>query len=253
MMRAFLVSLFLVVAAGAARADLSGPVVVINGDTLEVGGVHIGLYGIDAPEDDQVCYTKDEKPYDCGLVATRTLNVLAGGRVVTCEGRGPDQTGRIGAVCFLGRTDLGEQMVAQGWAMAVPGRGAAYEPAQKAARKMGDGMWKGKFDPPWKWRGDRGLAAAEGIPAGSFVCISGRREAGGAECPRYRADDGTLYSLLGDNTGIPANQPVCLCGTVGSVSFCMEGTPFTVSRIGGPSDCDSGAPEGPREADPASK
>lgn len=40
----------------AAQAQiLTGTVSVIDGDTLDMGGAHIRLFGIDAPESDQTC------------------------------------------------------------------------------------------------------------------------------------------------------------------------------------------------------
>ena len=56
-----------------ALADISGPVRVIDGDTIEIGGERIRLHGIDAPESAQQCQTKHGKAYDCGVNATRAF------------------------------------------------------------------------------------------------------------------------------------------------------------------------------------
>eukprot|EP00959_Pyramimonas_sp_CCMP1952_P001539 31623-Pyramimonas_sp.AAC.1 len=45
---------------------LSGSPRTVDGDTLEVAGTRIRLYGIDAPESLQMCKTKSGKDYSCG-------------------------------------------------------------------------------------------------------------------------------------------------------------------------------------------
>ena len=39
-------------------ADFSGSVVVIDGDTIDVGDVRVRIHGIDAPENGQKCTTE---------------------------------------------------------------------------------------------------------------------------------------------------------------------------------------------------
>ena len=39
-------------------ADFSGRVVVIDGDTIDVGDVRVRIHGIDAPENGQKCTTE---------------------------------------------------------------------------------------------------------------------------------------------------------------------------------------------------
>ncbi|NCO87895.1 MAG: thermonuclease family protein, partial [Rhodobacterales bacterium] len=51
---AFLLS----ICAAAALAEIAGPVAVIDGDTLDVGGTRVRLYGIDAVELSQSCTTE---------------------------------------------------------------------------------------------------------------------------------------------------------------------------------------------------
>ncbi len=53
-----------------ALAEISGPARVIDGDTLEVAGERIRLYGIDAPEKDQTCSID-------GRAASRTNSALS--------------------------------------------------------------------------------------------------------------------------------------------------------------------------------
>ena len=66
--RAILMALILVSSTGAARpADLIGQASVIDGDTLEIHGTRIRLWGIDAPESSQLCGAK----IACNIVAAR--------------------------------------------------------------------------------------------------------------------------------------------------------------------------------------
>lgn len=136
-----------------ARADVEGKPEVVDGDTLNIGGVVFDLTGIDAPEADQTC-TKDGQTYSCGFQATNVLGFMTAGQWVQCRDQviGPD--GGSAMTCFLGgRYDIGEKMIRQGWALAdralsIP----AYLAAEQAARAESAGLWAGGFAAPWDWR-----------------------------------------------------------------------------------------------------
>jgi hypothetical protein len=49
--------------------DFIGQASVIDGDTLEIHGVRIRLWGVDAPESSQLCRDDDSKLYQCGSQA----------------------------------------------------------------------------------------------------------------------------------------------------------------------------------------
>ena len=63
------------------RAALSGRAKVLDGDTLEVGGVRIRLHGIDVPESSQSCRAGGRR-WSCGREATLALTRRGPGRVV---------------------------------------------------------------------------------------------------------------------------------------------------------------------------
>jgi endonuclease YncB( thermonuclease family) len=137
------------------RADLTGQATVIDGDTIEVHGQRIRLFGIDAPEAGQRCDLSGE-PYRCGQTAAFVLADRIGRQTVTCAAKDRDRYDRIVAVCSVGDEDINAFMVLHGWALAYREFSDSYidEEAQAKADRLG--MWRGDFVPPWDWRrGDR--------------------------------------------------------------------------------------------------
>src|SRR5258706_2172816 len=60
-------------------SDLSGRASVIDGDTLEIHGTRVRLWGIDAPESAQVCRGDDSLQYPCGTAAAhKRVEFLSG-------------------------------------------------------------------------------------------------------------------------------------------------------------------------------
>ena len=149
-----------------ARADghsgtgLTGPARVIDGDTIEVRGVRVRLFGIDAPETGQNCQASGQA-WPCGTVAARMLERRIAQRVVTCRERDRDRYGRIVAVCRAGNEDLNAWMTSHGWALAWRRYSRDYEAEEAAAQRAGRGVWTGRFIPPWDWRKGERLAATE--------------------------------------------------------------------------------------------
>jgi len=132
---------------------VTGRAHVTDGDSLEVAGVRIRLFGIDAPERDQDCQDAGGKTYSCGRAASRALAAAIGGRSVTCTPVEVDQYNRDVAVCTAGDLDLGDVMVRGGHALdyARHSRGR-YAGAEREARDARRGMWAGTFERPATWR-----------------------------------------------------------------------------------------------------
>jgi endonuclease YncB( thermonuclease family) len=57
--------------------DMTGRASIIDGDTLEIHGTRIRLWGIDAPENSQLCRGDDSLPYRCGAKARRTISTAS--------------------------------------------------------------------------------------------------------------------------------------------------------------------------------
>jgi endonuclease YncB( thermonuclease family) len=145
---------------------LIGRASVIDGDTLEIHGQRIRIWGIDAPESRQACTLAGET-YRCGQVAALHLSELIGAHPVTCTPHGrPDRYRRIVVRCEVTavckdadctnatfRRDLGGWMVAAGWAVDFP-RYSDGEHAEQQfeAREACKGLWAGEFQMPWEWR-----------------------------------------------------------------------------------------------------
>jgi len=130
------------------RNTIRGEATVIDGDTIDVGGVRVRLWGIDAPEGAQVC-----GGVSCGLAATAGLLRLIGGDTVACTERDRDRYGRIVARCGTERVpDLGGMMVALGMAVAYRRYSDAYRDHEAAAKAERLGLWRSNFVNPEDWR-----------------------------------------------------------------------------------------------------
>lgn len=135
-----------------ALADISGPAIVTDGDSIKIDGQRIRIHGIDAPEQKQSCtYTNGEK-WPCGSVATAFMSHLMANQSVTCEQRDVDRYGRVVAVCHAGGADVGKAMVYYGLALAYRRYSGDYVATEDGAREAGRGMWQGTFVEPWAWR-----------------------------------------------------------------------------------------------------
>ncbi len=148
------------------KGDIIGTASVTDGDTIEIHGQRIRLYGIDAPESGQSC-EREGKHYRCGQQAATVLAGMIGRASVRCEQRDIDRYGRIVAVCWLGGIDLNAKMVSKGWAMAYRRYAKDYVNHEAAAQTAKAGIWAGRFVEPEKWRRGERLATAATGPENS--------------------------------------------------------------------------------------
>jgi endonuclease YncB( thermonuclease family) len=137
----------------AACDELAGRASVVDGDTIELHGTRIRLFGIDAPEAAQLCRSADGKDYRCGQIAANALAEHLEGKTVTCNARGTDQYGRTIAVCSSAGLDIGDWLVRRGLAIdyAYYSKGK-YRAAQNEASKSRLGVWAGEFIEPRYFR-----------------------------------------------------------------------------------------------------
>lgn len=148
----FLVLILAVVvgATGAGAADVSGIPKVIDGETLEIAGQRLRLYGVDAPDLRQTCEIRG-RTYNCGRISRTALMDLVAGVTVRCRIRGKSVGDAAMASCQAGGYDLSAGMVHTGWAMAYPREGTTYARIERRAAKAKRGLWQGAFVPPWDW------------------------------------------------------------------------------------------------------
>jgi endonuclease YncB( thermonuclease family) len=149
-----IVALLLFVLTGPAfSADLAGRASIIDGDTLEIHGTRICLWGIDAPESSQLCRNQDSDLYRCGAKAANDLDGFIARRPVTCAPVSLDPHGRTVATCSIGGVDLSGWLVSHGLALDWPhyshGR---YGVAQRDAEHAGRGIWSASFVEPRLFR-----------------------------------------------------------------------------------------------------
>lgn len=148
---------------------LSGRAVVIDGDTVEIGGERIRLEGIDAPEADQTCNGGWFGTWKCGRAATEQLRWLTGGRRVDCESAGRDKYGRVLGWCSADGRDINAEMVRTGHAWAFVRYSTRYQSVEADARKAKVGIWKGDAEPAWVFRERRWAAAEPRAPEGCAI------------------------------------------------------------------------------------
>lgn len=123
-----------------AQTQIGGPPEVIDGDTLEIAGQRIDLWGIDAPELGQQCMGQS-RPFDCGEIARAALLDLIAGYDVVCE---PVETAddAIIATCTAGGFSINRNMVYTGWARTDRATSAPYLPVEQEAKAAQRGLWR---------------------------------------------------------------------------------------------------------------
>ena len=180
----WVICLMLLVASGSANsADMVGQASIIDGDTLEIHGSRIRLWGIDAPESSQLCRGDDSLQYRCGAKAANDLDAFIARRPVNCLPISLDRYGRTVATCSVGGADLGDWLVRNGLALDWPQYSKRkYEFAQRDAEQAGQGMWAGSYVKPWLYRV---CIRASGIPSNCSGRRRSSRRARGTRSPFF--------------------------------------------------------------------
>lgn len=134
------------------RRQVAGLAHVIDGDTLDINGTRIRMFGIDAPEERQTCW-RNQSNWACGEASTGALMDTTNRREVHCVERDTDRYDRVVAECWTGNRNLNAWMVAQGYAVAYRQYGGdIYDAEERAAKVAKRGVWSSRFDMPWDWR-----------------------------------------------------------------------------------------------------
>jgi endonuclease YncB( thermonuclease family) len=132
-------------------ATVSGPPLVIDGDTLEIAGQRVRLFGIDAPELSQT-WSRSGQAWECGKAAREHLAGMISTAEVTCSGAEKDTYGRLVAVCQVSGVDLNRALVAEGWATAFRRYSDRYRADETRAQAAKLGIWRSSFVRPEEYR-----------------------------------------------------------------------------------------------------
>lgn len=173
-----------------AQVDITGPARVLDGDTLNMEGVRIRLFGVDAPESGQTCTRADGSSWPCGSAAREALETRIGERPISCRRKDVDDYGRIVAVCRLGAEDLNGWLAQNGWVVAYREYSRDYLDEEASARAARRNLWSGSFQQPQEYRRQQGnnRTAAPSDPA---CTIKGNISASGDRI--YHVPGGEFY------------------------------------------------------------
>ena len=95
----------------AARASV---VAIVDGDTIRIDGQSVRIIGIDAPE---TWKPHCEAEYVAGLAAKERLRAILDDGPVTFQPTGMDRYQRTLAQVFVGKMNVGEALVSEGFAL----------------------------------------------------------------------------------------------------------------------------------------
>lgn len=193
--------LFLLLAAQAAPVSyppLLGIARAGDGDSLTIRQTRVRLFGIDAPEFDQVC-RRGNHQWPCGADAADRLSRLVTGKYVQCDRVDGDEHDRVLARCFVGTTEVNRAMVAGGYAVAFRRYSQDYVADEQAAKAAKFGLWSGTFEMPSDHRASgRGDAAVPRIRATASHPSPAIRHRGGCTIKGNRSRRGEwIYHLPG--------------------------------------------------------
>ncbi|MEM9710428.1 MAG: thermonuclease family protein [Pseudomonadota bacterium] len=181
-MRVLVVASALALWSFGAAAGPVGQVRVIDGDTVEIAGTRVRLFGIDAHELDQSCTGSDGRNIRCGLWARDEAAALFDGRRAACETLKYDAFGRSLAICRIKGTDMAETMLRAGIVDIYPKETLRdYPEFAKEAELLGRGIWAWSFERPFDHRANlRDARAAPSADAPGDGCkIKGNISGGG--------------------------------------------------------------------------
>lgn len=136
------------------RAEVSGSARVVDGETLEIGGQRIRLFGIGAPDLRQECNSVKGAKWRCGQESRAALaQLVASAGTVRCTPRTENERGELTAVCVDGQgVDLAARQVISGNALARRGISLDYVDQETIAQTARRGLWQGEFERPWEWK-----------------------------------------------------------------------------------------------------
>lgn len=135
-----------------AYPKISGSATVIHAHVFYIGGRYVRLYGVDAPDNDQLCSDASGSSYNCGEVAASWVRNWIDNNVIDCYLLKVEPNGRDLATCVWGEYDIGAGLVGAGWGLANTRETSVYKPYEIKAQSESSGLWQGTFYTPADWR-----------------------------------------------------------------------------------------------------
>lgn len=131
---------------------ISGSATIIHANVFYIGGRYVRLYGVDAPDNDQICSDANGSSYNCGQAAVSWLRGWIDKNSIDCYLLKIDPNGQDLATCVWGEYDIGAALVGTGWAIANTRESDIYRPYEAKAKSESSGLWQGTFYAPEDWR-----------------------------------------------------------------------------------------------------
>jgi len=149
----------------ASAGEINGTVRVIDGDTFDISGTRIRLFGIDAPEQAQSCTSKEGQQWRCGAWVSAVVTQRFHDRRARCVALDTDRYGRTVARCYIDGRDVAKALVEDGLAFAYRRYSMDYDLDEKGAVIRGAGLHNSQFQAPAAFRQSR--TAASAAPSGN--------------------------------------------------------------------------------------
>jgi endonuclease YncB( thermonuclease family) len=136
----------------ASYPKISGRINVIHAHVFYINGRYIRLYGVDAPDNDQICSDATGASYNCGEEAASWIREWIDKNPVDCYLLKIVPNGQDLATCVWGEYDIGAALIASGWGLAKKSETDIYQPYEAKAQSESSGLWQGTFYSPEDWR-----------------------------------------------------------------------------------------------------
>lgn len=135
-----------------AYPKISGSAQVIHAHILYIGGRYVRLFGVDAPDTDQMCSNATGSSYNCGEEAASWVRNWIDQNPIDCYILKVEPNGQDLATCVWGEYDIGAALVGAGWGLANTRETNIYQPYEVKAQSESSGLWQGSFYAPEDWR-----------------------------------------------------------------------------------------------------
>lgn len=131
---------------------ITGRAEVIHANVFYISGRYVRLFGVDAPDSDQICSDINGSSYNCGQEAISWVRGWIDDNKIDCYLLKVNPKGQDLATCVWGDYDIGAALVGAGWAIANTSETNIYAPYEAKAQSELSGLWQGSFYSPEDWR-----------------------------------------------------------------------------------------------------